>query len=245
MTLRLISLKSGILLVTSIGVLVAFWVIYGYGLITIPSWILAVALLLIGLSLVYFALRPTSALSSPVSVAASPESSTVKPTPPYTLTYQELIDLFKHWDTRVSHHGEYLCTYYGSAFSWRTGRLGTYPDTCCHRCCVGFGSHLRIVLANLAKELCVFQDNIFSSLKQLLTNFPSIVDEPKGWIGIARRLRVLGLPFLSTIWALTLLAKVIGQSPRLSLLELLAVGVPLLPAFIYTRRLWLDTPRVN
>jgi hypothetical protein len=154
-----------------------------------------------------------------------------------------LLDLFKHWDTRVSHQ-ELLfvplsvagfpavaATWdeitFAAVFFVATGSIGLYVY------------HLLAI-----QRLGMFQDKIFDKLGDQFADFDEVVDG-RNCLGI-RRLRLFGLPVLGVLWAGLLDARM--DSPFLNNMSrywwaaaLLLVGISLFTTFA----VWAKTPAEN
>jgi len=159
------------------------------------------------------------------------------------LTPEQLIDLFKHWDTRVSH----METLY---LAFALAPLGLLAAQ-------GFTADKRLVLLLatasvtsyiyhllLIRRLAVFQDNIFGCLQATFGNsWNRVVDDPKGRVGV-RRLRVLGVIVLTILWLPAYLIELGGAHSATRFTNTLA-GALLLSTVFVAVCLWLDTPENN
>ncbi|MDP2804886.1 MAG: hypothetical protein Q8O24_02985 [Gallionellaceae bacterium] len=156
------------------------------------------------------------------------------------LNEEELLDLFKHWDTRVAHQELLfiplsIAGILAIATSWEKmvplmivtvaiGSLGIYLF------------HLFIV-----RRFAVFQANIFALLEsQHLSNWNLLVINPKEVMGI-QRLRLLVLPVLSLLWVLALYAKLQNPTPC----WWVVIGAVFLVPFVVAMWLWRQTTKAN
>ncbi len=156
------------------------------------------------------------------------------------LNEEELLDLFKHWDTRVAHQELLfiplsIAGIPAIAASWEKmvplmivtvaiGSLGIYLF------------HLLTV-----RRLAVFQENIFALLRsQHLSNWSLLVSNPEKVMGI-QRLRLLVLPVLSLLWGFALYAKLQNPTPC----WWGVIGAVVLVPFVVAVWLWHQTTGAN
>jgi hypothetical protein len=132
---------------------------------------------------------------------------------PQTLTHQELIDLFKHWDTRVAHQENIFTP---TAAAPVVAVIASWEHTGVWIVMLGAVFSLAVYWAFLAAidRIAVFQDNIFAELTLILANFRPIIDDPRRRLGV-RRLRILGLPFLAATWASLTIGKALSETGSL------------------------------
>lgn len=115
----------------------------------------------------------------------------------------ELIDLFKHWDTRVSHQ-ELLYVPLVSAGLPAVAATWTAitPKVVLAVAVGSIALYLYHLLA--IQRIAAHQDHIFARLSAAKIDFASVV--AYNGFGV-RQLRILGLPFLTGLWLLMLWAK--------------------------------------
>jgi len=122
------------------------------------------------------------------------------------LSVPELIDLFKHWDTRVSHQ-ELLFVPLAAAALPAVAAGGDHLSASI-LLVVALGS-LGVYLYHLfaIRRIAVFQDQIFAKLsKDHLTDWHDIANDPMKRLGV-RRLRPAGFMVLAILWIVMLLEK--------------------------------------
>lgn len=162
--------------------------------------------------------------------------------PPDGLEYADLIDLFRHWDTRVSHQENIffpatVAPLVAVFIGWNN--IGANAT---------FGAALASLLIYISyltmlQRITAFQDRIFPMVEYLRPGFHRILAGPSGWLGV-RPLRVLGLPFLAIVWTFTLFEKFYDGINPLSVFDWYAVLMPLFLALLFTRQLWQQTPNI-
>ncbi|TXI50935.1 MAG: hypothetical protein E6Q50_02970 [Lysobacter sp.] len=154
-----------------------------------------------------------------------------------------LVDLFMHWDTRVSQQETLyvaisvapiavLATTWNEADASLIAILSFASLS-------AYAFHLFII-----RRIAVFQDNIFSELREKrFLDWDAIVSDQSRRIGV-RRLRLLGLNMLSIIWSFSLFVKADQSVLRNISTMILAVTLIFPPLFIVIY-LWRETPPVN
>ena len=160
------------------------------------------------------------------------------------LESRELIDLFKHWDTRVSHH-ELL--FVPLAAAGLPAVAVAWKDITPRAMAVIALASVATYLLHLytIRRIAVFQFNIYHKLGMLHSDFDEVVgvrlDDFKYRIGV-QRLRVLSLPVLSLLWVAIILARVnFKLSEHAVVFSVLFLGATLL----FFRPLWKDTTKKN
>lgn len=158
-----------------------------------------------------------------------------------SLSESELLDLFKHWDTRVSHQEMLYVTLSSAPLAAVATSCKDIDPVDIYLLAVASAT---VYLFNLfiIRRFGSFQDNIFELLKEAhFTNWNAIVADRHGRIGV-RRLRLLGLPLLGLIWSGFTVAKV-GMPIAIGWQALLAAY--LLTTALYTAWLWTETTPAN
>lgn len=179
--------------------------------------------------------RQTHSDGSTSSMATANAAGTAE-----TMSYAELIDLFKHWDSRVSHQEAVffpatLVPLAGVLVSWKD--LGKPA---------GFGAITGAAVVSLLiyvsylitlRRIGAFQDRIFTRIEVLRPGFHStILHSPERSVGM-RTLRVLGLPCLASVWSFLLFKLTSAAPTTLDGADCWLVAMPLLVAAAFTRRL--------
>jgi len=157
------------------------------------------------------------------------------------LSHTELLDLFKHWDTRVSHQ-EML---YVTLASAPLAAVATaWNDIDAQAIFVLALASIAVYLFNLfsIRRFAAFQDNIFNKLKaEHLEDWDALVANGQGHLGV-RRLRLLGLPALSLIWTAMVVAK---RGIHLPLIWQALLTMLVVVAILFSAWLWGETPSTN
>jgi len=156
------------------------------------------------------------------------------------LDTKDLIDLFKHWDTRVSHQENLFVPLAAAglpavAVAWKDITTTVVFVVAL----ASIGLYLFYLLT--IHRIGTFQDNIFEELKSKDSNFDTIVRRPKNRLGV-RHLRALALPFLSILWAIMLFAKLGGLRAHITTLWWVAIAVLVVAPTLLTWYLWRDMP---
>lgn len=154
-----------------------------------------------------------------------------------------LIDLFKHWDTRVSHQELLFIPLAAAAFpavaaTWdKITPLAVFIVGC---------ASVAVYLYHLfaIRRLAVFQDQIFAKLKRNYTDFGEIVVDAQNRLGM-RRLRLLGLPILAILWSTLPLAKLEVPLHRIEFRWWMTVVSQLIVSLSLFAYLWYETTREN
>jgi len=97
------------------------------------------------------------------------------------LDSKELIDLFKHWDTRVSHQENLFVPLAAAglpavAVAWKD----IPPLAVAVVALASIGLYLFYLL--ITHRIGTFQDNIFEELKTKYSNFDAIVQKPRSYL---------------------------------------------------------------
>lgn len=122
------------------------------------------------------------------------------------LSADQLLDLFKHWDSRVSHQELLNVTLAGAAIGAAAAGWDKIDSLAVLALAVGSeGIYLFNLLA--IRRLALFQDNIFRKLReQHFCDWEEVVFVGNRRLGI-RKLRHYGVPLLACIWGVMLYAK--------------------------------------
>ena len=175
-------------------------------------------------------------MNTPSQQSASDNSSNKRP-----LNMNELIDLFKHWDTRVSHQEILFVPLSVAGFPavaavWKDIK----PPVIGVIAVASILAYLYHLFA--IRRIAVFQFNIFNNLKKHSDDFGDIVN-PKG-VGV-QRLRIVGLPLLSILWALMICVKFEESGSLISCTWWIGMGIALFLLMALTLYLWKHTTSAN
>ena len=163
--------------------------------------------------------------------------TTAPPSTPRLLTEEELLDLFKHWDTRVSHQELLFIPLAAAALPAAAATWDKLDALLVSVMALGsLGVYLYHLFA--IRRLAVFQQQIFAKLRtQYYRDWADIVD-PQGRLGV-QRLRLIGLPVLASLWVLALFAKLHWPAAC----WWIAIALPWLGALTLTGWLWREADR--